>query len=55
MRQGTASSMPETSQPFMTLAAARQIVKQMYRNDRVLRVLIVTNTAPPQFVEWVEC
>jgi hypothetical protein len=54
MRQGTASSIPETWRPFMTLEEARQAVKQMYHNDRVLRVFIVTDTAPPQFVEWVE-
>jgi hypothetical protein len=26
----------------------------MYEDDRVLRALIVTDTAPAHFVEWVE-
>jgi hypothetical protein len=54
MRQGTASSIPETWRRFPTLAEARQAVKQMYHDDRVLRVFIVADTAPPRFVEWVE-
>jgi hypothetical protein len=54
MRQGTASSIPETWAHFATLADARQAVKPMYSDDRVLRVYIVTDEAPPRFVEWVE-
>jgi hypothetical protein len=29
-------------------------VKSMYHDDRVLRAFIVTDEAPPHFVEWVE-
>ena len=54
MRQGTASSIAETWTHFATLDDARSAVKQMYHDDRVLRVLIVTDTLPAQFVEWVE-
>jgi hypothetical protein len=54
MRQGTASSIAETWTRFATLADARQGVKAMYHDDRVLRVFIVTDEAPPRFVEWVE-
>ena len=54
MRQGTASSIPETWTRFATVAEARLAVKQMYHDDRVLRAFIVTDTAPAQFVEWVE-
>jgi hypothetical protein len=54
MRQGTASSIPEVWQRFATLDEARNSVKQMYHDDRVLRVFIVTDEAPPRFVEWVE-
>lgn len=54
MRQGTASSIPETWRPFATAEEARQAVKRMYHDDRVLRVFIVTDEAPPRFVEWVE-
>jgi hypothetical protein len=54
MRQGTASSVPETWNRYATAAGAREAVKRMYHDDRVLRVFIVTDTAPPRFVEWVE-
>ena len=54
MRQGTASSIAETWTHFATLDDARRAVKQMYRDDRVLRVLIVRDALPAQFVEWVE-
>ena len=54
MRQGTASSIPEAWEHFDTLDDARRAVKEMYHDDRVLRVLIVKDTLPAQFVEWVE-
>ena len=54
MRQGTASSIAETWAHFDTLDDARSAVKQMYRDDRVLRVFIVRDGLPEQFVEWVE-
>jgi hypothetical protein len=54
MRQGTASSIPETWTRFTTLEDARKAIKGMYQDDRVLRAFIVTDEAPPQFVEWVE-
>lgn len=54
MRQGTASSIPEAWDHFSSVEAARASVKQMYHDDRVLRVFIVTDEAPPTFVEWAE-
>jgi hypothetical protein len=54
MRQGTASSIPETWTRFATLDDARKAVKQMYHDDRVLRVFIVSDEIPPRFVDWVE-
>ena len=54
MRQGTASSIPETWTRYSTLDEARRATKQMYHDDRVLRVLVVTDDVPPRFVEWVE-
>lgn len=54
MRQGTASSIPETWTRFATLVDARQAVKALYHDDRVLRVFIVTGEAPPRFVEWAD-
>lgn len=54
MRQGTAASLPAVWERYATLDAARAPVRGMYSNDRVLRVLIVTDEVPPRFVEWVE-
>jgi hypothetical protein len=54
MRQGTASSIPETWERYGTLESARAAVKQAYHDDRVLRVFIVTDDVPPRFVAWVE-
>jgi hypothetical protein len=54
MRQGTASSIPETWIRFATLDEARRSAKQMYHDDRILRVFVVTDAVPPQFVDWVE-
>ena len=54
MRQGIASSIPETWAHFSTVDAARATAKEMYHDDRVLRAFIVTDEEPPQFVEWVE-
>lgn len=54
MRQGTASSIAETWVRFASVDEARRATKAMYHDDRVLRVFVVTDEAPPQFVEWVE-
>ena len=54
MRQGTASSIPETWEHYGTIESARAVVKQTYHDDRVLRVFIVIDDVPPRFVEWVE-
>jgi hypothetical protein len=54
MRQGVASSIPETWAHFATIDDARAAAKAMYHDDRVLRAFIVTDEEPPQFVEWVE-
>jgi len=54
MRHGTASSIPATWTRFASLEEARQAVKPMYHDDRVLRVFIVEDDVPPRFIEWVE-
>ena len=54
MRQGTASSVAGTWTSYDSLDQARNAVKEMYHDDRVLRVLIVTDDAPARFVEWIE-
>ncbi len=54
MRQGTASSIPETWIRFASVDEARAAIKHMYHDDRVLRAFIVSDEVPAQFVEWVE-
>jgi hypothetical protein len=54
MRQGTASSISETWNHYTTVDEAKRATRQMYHDDRVLRVFVVTDEAPPRFVEWIE-
>jgi hypothetical protein len=53
MRQGTASSVPETWTHYASIAEARAGAKHMYHDDRVLRVMLVVDGAGT-FVEWIE-
>jgi hypothetical protein len=53
MRQGTASSIPETWTHYASVEEARAGAKDMYRNDRVLRVMVVVDGGG-SFVEWIE-
>lgn len=54
MKQGTAASLPGAWERYATIEDARAGTRPMYHNDRVLRVMIVTDSLPSQFVEWVE-
>jgi hypothetical protein len=53
MKQGTAASIPETWTHYLSVEDARAGAKTMYHNDRVLRVMMVTDSVG-SFVEWVE-
>ena len=53
MKQGTAASLPETWTRYLSEESARAGAKLMYHNDRVLRVMRVTDSAG-SFVEWIE-
>ena len=53
MRQGTASSIPETWNHYASVEEARVGAKQMYHDDRVLRVMLVVDGIG-SFVEWIE-
>ena len=53
MKQGTAASLPETWTHYRSVESARAGAKSMYQNDRVLRVMMVTDSAG-SFVEWIE-
>jgi hypothetical protein len=53
MRQGTIDS-SLTSVRYATLEEARAGARELLRDARVLRAMIVWNEIPPRFVEWVE-
>ena len=53
MKQGTAAGISETWTHYPSVAEARIGTKLMYHNDRVLRVMLVTDSLGT-FVEWVE-
>jgi hypothetical protein len=53
MVQGTASKLPEAWQSYGNVEEARMGAHAMLRNHRVLRVAIVEDRIPLQFVEWV--
>jgi hypothetical protein len=53
MKQGTAASLPETWIHYPSVDAARAGARAMYHNDRVLRVMMVTDSMG-SFVEWIE-
>jgi hypothetical protein len=53
MKQGTAASIPETWTHYSSVDDARAGAKLMYQNDRVLRVMVVTDSVG-SFVEWIE-
>ena len=53
MKQGTASSIPETWVHYGSMDDARAAATRMYRDDRVLRVMLVADSSGT-FIEWLE-
>jgi hypothetical protein len=53
MKQGTAAGVPETWIHYGSVEDARAGARLMYQNDRVLRVMMTTDSQG-SFVEWVE-
>jgi hypothetical protein len=53
MKQGTAASIPQTWTHYASMEDAQAGAKLMYHNDRVLRVMMVTDSVG-SFVEWIE-
>jgi hypothetical protein len=53
MVQGTPSVLPEAWRSYRNVEEARIGAQEMLHNDRVLRVAIVKDRIPLQFVEWV--
>jgi hypothetical protein len=53
MVQGTAAALPEAWRSYRNVEEARIGAREMMHNRRVLRVAIVEDRIPMQFVEWV--
>jgi hypothetical protein len=54
MRRGSASGIPQAWARYAAIETARAGVAELLRDDRVVRVMVVRNEAPPAFVEWAE-
>ena len=52
MKRGSSTMLDGAWARYPTLEAARLGTAMLLRDDRVLRVMIVRNEAPPAFVEW---
>jgi hypothetical protein len=53
MVQGTAAALPEAWQSYWSVEEARSGAREILHNHRVLRVAIVEDRIPLQFVEWI--
>jgi hypothetical protein len=54
MKRGSAAGIPAAWARYETIEAARIGTTTLFRDERVLRAMIVRNEVPPAFVEWVE-
>ncbi len=54
VRRGSASGMTGAWEHYPTLEEARSAASTLLRHERVARIAIVRNEAPPAFVEWRE-
>lgn len=54
VRRGSACSLPGSWHRFGTLDEARTAGAAMLRHERVARVAIVRDEAPPAFVQWLD-
>jgi hypothetical protein len=54
VRRGSASSVPDAWRHYPTLEQARAAAATLLRHERVTRIAVVRNEAPPAFVEWLD-
>jgi len=54
MRRGSSTGIAAAWARYDTVEAARIGTATLFRDDRILRVMIVRNEVPPAFVEWAE-
>ena len=54
MRRGSATALPEASARYASIEAARIGAAALMREDRILKIMIVRNSLPGGFVEWID-
>jgi hypothetical protein len=54
MRRGSSNGIAAAWARYDTIEAARVGTATLFRDDRILRAMIVRDVVPPAFVEWVE-
>jgi hypothetical protein len=54
VRRGSAGNIPGAWQRYPTLEEARAAAATLLRQERVTRIAVVRNEAPPAFVEWMD-
>jgi hypothetical protein len=54
VRRGSASDLAAAWARYPTIEAARVGAAALFREDRILRVMVVRNEIPQAFVEWLE-
>jgi hypothetical protein len=54
VRRGSASGLPAAWARYPTLDAARAGAAELFREERVVRVMVVNNQPGGTFVEWID-
>ena len=54
VRRGSASDLAAAWARYPTLDAARAGAAELFREQRVVRVMVVRNEAPGAYVEWID-
>jgi hypothetical protein len=54
MRRGSATALPQASAVYASIEAARVGAAELLREDRILKVMIVSNGIASAYVEWVD-
>jgi hypothetical protein len=54
MRRGSATALPEASALYPSLKEARLGAAALFREERILKIMIVRNEFPGGFVEWID-
>jgi hypothetical protein len=54
VRRGSSSNLPAAWAHYSTLEAARAGAAELFREERVMRVMVVHNQPGGSYVEWID-